>query len=67
MEAFATGLHSLSPGNRVVELGCGLGGPANFLADTYGVTVTGVDIAPAMIDECNARQPSLGPNVDFIC
>ena len=65
MDAFATGLEGLSAGNRVVELGCGLGGPANYLASTYGVRVTGVDIAPAMIAECEARQED--PSVDFIC
>lgn len=68
MEAFVTGIEkSLSPGNRVVELGCGLGGPANFLANKYDVKVTGIDISPDMIAECKARQASQNANVDFVC
>ena len=68
MKAFAAGLEkNLSPGNRVAELGCGLGGPANFLANEFDVKVTAIDNAPDMIAECTARQASQNANVDFIC
>jgi len=46
----------LKQGERVLEIGCGLGGPANYLAQTYGVTVTGMDVQPAMIEECKRKQ-----------
>jgi SAM-dependent methyltransferase len=43
----AAGLESSS---RVLDLGCGLGGPARYFAVTSGSTVTGVDLSPAFVD-----------------
>jgi len=34
-------------GDRVLDLGSGLGGPARTLAETYGCDVTGIDLTPA--------------------
>jgi ubiquinone/menaquinone biosynthesis C-methylase UbiE len=36
----------LKPGTRVLDVGSGLGGPARFLAATYGCSVTGIDLMP---------------------
>jgi SAM-dependent methyltransferase len=40
----------LEPSTRVLDLGCGLGGPARYLAATFGCKVTGVDLSPSFID-----------------
>lgn len=40
----------LDPSTRVLDLGCGVGGPARYLAATFGCKVTGIDLSPAFID-----------------
>lgn len=48
----------LSPGSRILDIGCGSGEPiAGYLIDR-GHAVTGVDSSPAMIDTCRKRFPA---------
>lgn len=47
-------------GKCVLDIGCGLGGPACHLAASHGADVTGVDIEPQLIDLANKRAASLG-------
>ena len=41
---------AIGPETRVLDLGSGVGGPARFLAATFGCHVTGVDLSEAFIE-----------------
>ena len=43
----------LEPSMQVLDLGCGIGGPARYLASTFGCKVTGVDLSPNFINTAN--------------
>ncbi|MFA6157515.1 class I SAM-dependent methyltransferase [Mesorhizobium sp.] len=47
-----------SPGDRILDIGSGIGGPARFLAATYGCDVDGVDLTPAFV-EASSRLTEL--------
>jgi sarcosine/dimethylglycine N-methyltransferase len=36
--------------SRVLDVGCGIGGPARYLALTYGCPVDGIDLTPELIE-----------------
>jgi ubiquinone/menaquinone biosynthesis C-methylase UbiE len=40
----------LTPGKQVLDVGCGLGGAARFVASRYGCQVTGIDLTPEFIE-----------------
>ena len=44
---------AIGPETRVLDLGSGVGGPARFLAATFGCHVTGVDLSEAFIEAAN--------------
>jgi len=54
----------LTPG-RAVDLGCGEGDNAIFLAQ-HGFDVTGVDFAPAAIAKAKAKARQAGAAVEFL-
>ena len=39
----------LSPEKQVLDVGCGLGGAARFVASRYGCRVTGIDLTPEYV------------------
>jgi phosphoethanolamine N-methyltransferase len=46
-------------GKRVLDIGCGIGGPAFVLARKYGAQVTGIDLEPQLIDRATRRAAEL--------
>jgi 27-O-demethylrifamycin SV methyltransferase len=58
---------SLRPGIRVLDLGCGTGGPAIQAARDHGVRVSGVTLSPkqAAAATAAAQQAGLGSSIDF--
>lgn len=45
---------------RVLDIGCGIGGPAFVLAKKYGAQVVGIDIEPQLIEDAESRAEKLG-------
>jgi 2-polyprenyl-3-methyl-5-hydroxy-6-metoxy-1,4-benzoquinol methylase len=43
----------VDPSSRVLDIGCGIGGPARSLAAMFGCSVIGVDLSSAVIDAAN--------------
>src|SRR5689334_5493359 len=41
------------PSNHILDIGCGIGGPARWIAHKFGCRVTGVDITPEF---CSAAR-----------
>lgn len=50
----------LFPGLHVLDIGCGLGGTARFLATEHGCRVTGVDLTPEYVETGNNLTRDLG-------
>lgn len=50
----------LRPGDRVLDVGCGLGSPAIQFAEEYGVRVTGINISTVQVAEAQARAEAAG-------
>ena len=44
------GAAGLKAADKVLDLGCGIGGPARYLATMFGCSVTGVDLSPSFVE-----------------
>lgn len=51
---------NLGAGSRLLDLGSGLGGPARTMAETYGCSVTGIDLTEEFCTAANAISTWLG-------
>ena len=48
------------PEHHLVDIGCGLGGPARYMARRFGCRVSGVDITPPFVEAANRLTALLG-------
>ncbi len=53
-------LLEINLGSSVLDVGCGLGGPARHLAAEFGCTVTGIDLNKAYVDLANMLSDMVG-------
>jgi phosphoethanolamine N-methyltransferase len=56
----ACAMLDLRPGMRVLDVGCGLGGPAMHLAREHGLRAVGVDVAHDMVELSRERLAESG-------
>jgi ubiquinone/menaquinone biosynthesis C-methylase UbiE len=50
----------LTPADRVLDVGCGLGGAARFVADTFGCAVTGIDLTADFVEAARTLSNWVG-------
>jgi SAM-dependent methyltransferase len=41
---------TITPDDHILDIGCGLGGPARYFAARFRCKVSGIDITPAFVD-----------------
>ena len=58
----------IGPGDRALDVGSGLGGPARFAAATYGCEVTGIELTPIFVEIANylTERTNLTRHVSFV-
>lgn len=58
---------ALAPDERVLDLGCGIGGPARYLAAAHGCRVSAIDLTEAFVHTAEAltRRCGLADRVSF--
>lgn len=61
------GVMALAPGARVLDIGCGLGGPARLMAVEGGLQVSGVDIDPVFVEAARILSDDAGLAIDYHC
>ena len=49
----------ISPNDRVLDVGCGMGGTARYIASTYGCQVSGIDLTPEYVEVGNRLNKGL--------
>lgn len=50
----------ITAGDRILDIGCGIGGPARYLARRFGCTVEGIDIATPLVEAANKLTALVG-------
>jgi len=64
-----TALLAPQTGEHVLDIGAGIGGPARYIAATYGAHVAGVDLTPRFVEAANELTAlcGLGDHATFTC
>lgn len=57
---------NLKPGHRLLDLGCGAGGLAEYASDTTGAIVMGVDYSASAIETASERTKDKRDKVSFV-
>ena len=54
--------------NRILDIGCGLGGPARYYAKEFKCIITGIDITPSFVEIGNEfnKLTSMSDNVELL-
>lgn len=62
-------LIEIKKGEKLLDIGSGLGGPARFLASTYGCTVKGIDLSPTFVEAATylSQLSEFGGEVSYEC
>jgi len=55
----AVELCGLAPGERVLDIGCGLGTSVHHLAEAHGFNAMGLDLSPTMLAQAHQEHPGL--------
>jgi sterol 24-C-methyltransferase len=66
MEEWMADTLGLRPGMRVVDVGCGIGGPATTVASHSGAHVVGVNITPLHVEIARQRPAPSAGSVEFM-
>lgn len=61
------GMMAAGPGDHLLDVGSGLGGPARWIAQRFGCRVTGIDLTPEFVDVARelTRRTGLHDRVRF--
>lgn len=59
----------IEAGERVIDIGSGLGGPSRYLAATFGCRVHGVDLSPSFVEAATylAKRAGLDDRLTYEC
>jgi ubiquinone/menaquinone biosynthesis C-methylase UbiE len=59
----------ITDSSLLLDLGCGIGGPARYITSLTGATITGIDLTPEFIAIANelSRKTGLSHKVSFEC
>lgn len=57
---------AIEPGQRLLDLGCGAGGIAEYLSDRTGARVTGLDYSAAAVEVGRERTAGKRDRIDFV-